>query len=96
MGEKGMTCLLDLLIEYNNCDVGPFISALESFQIIFDKHDINVFSSNAISAPGLSYNTADNQNVALLLFDTKSSDLFYSFKKQCYEVHPLVFIDIIS
>ncbi len=52
--DRGMTCLMDLLQEFNNCDVGPFISALEAFQNIFQSHEINVFVSNAISTPGLS------------------------------------------
>ncbi len=79
-----MTCLLDLLKEYNNCDVGPFITGLEAFQEIFHAHSINVFSSNIISAPGLSphlFATSDNQNIPLTLFDDKSSDLYYILKK---------------
>ncbi len=93
-----MTCLKDLLIEYNNSDVGPFVSALESFQVIFWKHHINVFTSNAIkaiSAPGLSrqllFATAEKQNIPLTLFDSASSDLYYSFKKQCYSCASIIF-----
>ncbi len=92
---KHMTCLMDLLIEYNNSDVGPFVSALESFQVIFWKHHINVFTSNAISASGLSrqllFATAERQNIPLTLFDSASSDLYYSFKKQCYGGASIIF-----
>ncbi len=92
---KHMTCLKDLLIEYNNSDVGPFISALESFQDIFLKHHINVFTSNAISAPGLSrqllFATTEKQNIPLTLFDSAKSDLYYSFKKQSYGGASIIF-----
>ncbi len=82
-------------IKQNNCDVGPFITGLEAFHEIFHAHNINVFSSNIISAPGLRHQllfaTSDNQNIPLTLFDDKSSDLYYSFKKQCYGGASIIF-----
>jgi hypothetical protein len=93
--EGQMTSLKDLLIEYNNCDVGPFISALEAFQNIFHEHGLSVFKSGVISSPGLSrkllFSTADKQNIPITLFDSKSADLYYSFKKQCYGGASIIF-----
>jgi len=90
-----MKTLRDLLVVYNNCDCGPFITALESFQNIFHDRGINVFKSGVISAPGLSrkllFSTADEQNIPITLFDSKNSDLFYSFKKQCYGGASIIF-----
>jgi hypothetical protein len=90
-----MTSLRDLLIEYNNSDVGPFISALEAFQNIFYAHGLNVFKSGVISSPGLSrkllFSIAEKQNIPITLFDSKSSDLYYSFKKQCYGGASIIF-----
>ncbi len=65
-----------------------------SFQKLFQKHDINVFTSS-ISAPGLSrqllFATSDSQNILLTSTDSKSSDLYYSFKKQCYGGASIIF-----
>ncbi len=59
------------------------------------KHHINVFTSNAISAPGLSrqllFATAEKQNIPVTLFDSASSDLYYSFKKQFYGGPSIIF-----
>ena len=93
--ECNMKTLKDLLILYNNCDCGPFVTALESFQNIFHEQGINVFKSGVISAPGLSrkllFSTADKQNIPITLFDAKNSDLYYSFKKQCYGGASIIF-----
>jgi uncharacterized Zn-finger protein len=93
--DNNMTTLRDLLIVYNNSDCGPFITAVEAFQSIFHNKNINVFKSGVISAPGLSrkllFSTADEQNIPITLFDAKNSDLYYSFKKQCYGGASIIF-----
>jgi hypothetical protein len=93
--DYGMRTLRDLLVVYNNSDCGPFITAVESFQNIFQARGISVFKSGVISAPGLSrkllYATAEEQNIPITLFDEKNADLYYSFKKQCYGGASIIF-----
>ncbi len=65
--EKEMSLRRDLLIEYNNYDMGPFITALESFQSIFHQHQMYVFKSGV--SRKLLFRTASKPNIPFTLLE---------------------------
>ena len=79
--EKEMKTFRDLLIWYNNLDVGPFVEAVEKLQSFYQKQGIDIFK-NAISVPGIArqlvFQSANEQGAYFSLIDEKNSDLYFT------------------
>ncbi|GMF19315.1 unnamed protein product [Phytophthora lilii] len=80
-GHYGMKTLKDLLIWYNNLDVGPFIKAIQKQRELFKRFDLDMFAGG-VSLPGLSekvmYKTQE------LIFPTKKAGTSFDFPGKRY------------
>ena len=80
---QGMTTFRDFLVWYNNLDVGPFVEAVEKFQLFYFEKGIDVFKT-AISVPGIArqmlFRTAREQQANFALFDSNNADLYHTIK----------------
>ena len=57
---KGMTSLRDLLIHYNNCDVVPFLTALQKQCHIYKQAELNMLkNSPSLPSIGMRYGIRD-------------------------------------
>ncbi|GMF22313.1 unnamed protein product [Phytophthora lilii] len=76
-----MKTLKDLLIWYNNLDVGPFIKAIQKQRELFKRFDLDMFA-DGVSHPGLSekvmYKTQE------LIFPTKEAGSPFDFPEKRY------------
>jgi hypothetical protein len=79
--EKGFVTLRDMLREYNNMDVGPFLEAINNMFEIFKELGVDIFKE-AISLPGVAQKrmfSKQQKEEIVALFDKYNShwhDLF--------------------
>jgi len=82
--DKNMSTFQDLLVWYNNLDVGPFVQAVENLQKIYFDRDIDVFKTS-ISVPGLArrmlFDNGRQAGALSALFNDANSDLSFTLKK---------------
>jgi hypothetical protein len=79
-----MSTFQDLLIWYNNLDVGPFAEAVENLQEIYFDCGIDVFKTS-ISVHGLArrilFDTGRQAGASFALFDEANSDIYDTIKR---------------
>ena len=83
--EQGWSSMKDLLIYYNNADVGPFVNAAAIMMGEYFAQGIDVFKI-AVSIPGISkykmMQYAKKNETIFPMFPEKDKDLYFMFKSQ--------------
>ena len=91
---KGMQTLKDLLILYNDSDVGPFVKGIEAMQKHYHEKNIDI-TKNFVSVPGIArdilFRHARDEKTYFSLFDEAFAHIHELFRKNCFGGPSIVF-----
>ena len=82
--QQGMYTFKDILMYYNNLDVGPFVQAVEKMQQFYFASKINLFKV-AVSVPGIArqwlFQMAYDAKINFGLVHPQDNDFYYTIKQ---------------